>query len=281
MSSMNESAIAPCPVVVSVNVDVESRDAVAAGASGLYGRYSYGRYGAREGLWRILEAFKREDIRATFFFDVDDASRHRNLVETVLAAGHEAAPQSIVVTDVDRRGPAKLESLSAAVDLWKKVTGAAPAGWRSGNGLITPDTMSELARLGYSYDSSFEDDDRPYAFALETGRLIELPVFKYLTDAPFYEARHTPARVSKAWTEEADALHAIGGYVNLTLHLRGDCGSTRPPRVTVVSELVKYLKAKAGTQFYRCDELSDLLQKSQIPAESIPAYPMTFPAHAL
>lgn len=59
MSARHE--IAPCPVTVSVNVDVESLDARNAGEAGLFGRYSYGRHGACEGLWRLLNVFREQD----------------------------------------------------------------------------------------------------------------------------------------------------------------------------------------------------------------------------
>lgn len=262
-----------CQTVISVNVDIDSRDAEAAGESGLYGRYSYGRYGAREGLWRLLELFADEDLAATFFVETGDAQRHPDLIEALCAAGHEIAPQSTVVSSDSPRGPADIDSIETVQSSWKELTGKAPAGWRASNGLLTKDVLDELARLGFLYDSSFEDDDALYVLETARGPLVELPVFQFLNDATFYSRRHLPERARAAWLEEADALHADGGYIHLTLHLRGDVGSARAVRVNVVRDFIRNLNRKPGVQFMTCAQLAAGMDAGA--GEPVPDYPMT------
>lgn len=264
------------PVTISVNVDVESRDGQACGVSGLFGRYSYGRYGAREGMWRLLRLFAEEGIAATFFFYVGDAERHPHLVDAAIAGGHEVAPQGNPMPETGAE--ADLDSIDDIVGRWTRLTGAKPAGWRFGNGLATAAALDRLAALGIVYDSTFEDDDRPWVLALPSGKLRILPVFKPLTDATFYAGRQTPARVRKVWREEAGALYSVGGYIHLTLHLRGDIGSTRAVRVAVVEDTIRFIRALPETDFLRCDAVSARL--SDLPAEPLPDYPMHPPERA-
>jgi len=260
--------VAACPVVVTVNLDIDALDAANAGAGGLFGRHSYGRYGARESVWRLLEVFNHEHIAATFFVMADDAPRHRELVRAIVAGGHEVAIRGCVRAAMGQ--PADLGSLVRDRAAIADVAGVEPCGWRAVNGLVTADTLPELARLGYVYDSSSQDDDTPYLMSDgNSAGLVELPIFDYLTDATFYTGRHSHARVRRAWFEEANAQYAAGAYINLTLHTRGEIGSGRAPRVQVVADLVHHLRTLPGVGFYTAADLARAW-RSFAPAEPFP-----------
>lgn len=271
--SPSTAPLALCPVVVTVNVDVESLDAVAAGAAGLVGRYSYGRYGAREGVWRLLDVLAEEGVAATFFLDADDAERHQPIVEAILEGGHEIAAAGAPIDPARPKDLADPELMARTGERLAAITGSRPRGWRSRNGLLTNAVLRELARAGYAYDSTFEDDDRPYVFDTGRGPLVELPVFTYLSDAPFYEARHAPMRVAKAWREEFEAQHAAGAYVNLTLHSRGDSGSARAVRAAIVGGFLAEIRRRPGIGSYRCDELAAQVAATA-EAEPLPDWPL-------
>src|SRR5690606_28134835 len=116
-----QAKLAHCPVVIGVNVDTESLDAANAGKGGLFGRHSYGRYGAREGIWRLLDEFQKTGVHATFFIVPDDAQRHLHIVEAVLKQGHEIAVRGKVKTETG--GPSTLESLEQDRDGLQRITG--------------------------------------------------------------------------------------------------------------------------------------------------------------
>src|SRR5690606_13991169 len=151
-----------------------------------------------------------------------------------------------------------------------RLTGVQPRGWRAVNGLVTEGTLPALAELGYTYDSSAQDDDNPHVMQEGTKTLVELPVFDYLTDAVFYAHRHTDARVRKAWAEEAHAQYCAGGYINLTIHTRGDIGSTRPPRVTNVVDFINNTSKQPGVAFYKAADLADAWKNEKSARESFP-----------
>lgn len=260
--------LANCPVVVTVNLELESRDARLAGAAGLFGRHSYGRYGAREGVWRLLETFRSEAVKATFFADAADTMRHRPLLEAILQDGHEVAVLGVVLAEA---GSERLEALAEARDVLAVATGAAPLGWRAADGLVGPATLPELARLGFAYDSSFQDDDQPYVLADDSGRtLVELPVFEYLTDATFYGNLHSSERVRTVWREELAAMYAARSYIHLTLNARGDIGSARAVRAQVVADFIAQAARLPGAAFYRCDQLAKAWSAATTVTEPFP-----------
>lgn len=249
---------ATSPLVITVNVEVESHDALVAGGAGLFGRYSYGRYGAREGVWRLLDTFRAEGVEATFFVDADDAARHPHIVEAILAGGHEVAqlgpPDIENVTDE----AALRQRLKETRDLLSGIAGRPVRGWRAAAGVMTVPTLPLLAELGYLYDSSFQDDDRPYLFGVAGGPvLVELPTFKYLTDGTFYHVRRTDETVRKAWAEEFAAMHAEGSYMALTVSSRGDFGSGRALRTRIVGDWINRAVRTPGVEPTRCDRLAE------------------------
>ena len=259
------------PLVVTVNVEVESHDALAAGGAGLFGRYSYGRYGAREGVWRLIETFRVEGVEATFFVDADDAERHPHIVEAILAGGHEVA----------HLGPHDIEAVTDEVVLRQRLTetreklanvaGQPILGWRSAAGVMSVPTLPILAELGYLYDSSFQDDDHPYLFG-DTGgaALVELPTFKYLTDGTFYHVRRTDETVRKTWTEEFAAMHAEGSYIALTISSRGDFGSGRALRTRIVGDWINRATRTPGIEVIRCDKLAERCKATGFAPEPFP-----------
>lgn len=253
------------PLVVSVNVDVESLDAERAGTAGLFGRYSYGRYGAREGIWRILEVFRAEGVRVTFFVDAGDAGRHPEIVEALLADDHEIAVYGQAMEKSGTYGDDARERLSRDRETVARLTGTAPTGWRASNGLVARATLLDLADAGYGYDSSAVDDDWPYLMEGEGRQLVELPVAEYLRDATFYAGHHTHERVRKVWREEFDALHAEGGYVPLVLHSRGDLGSGRADRARIVADFLNRAARFPGVSVMRCDEAAAACRASATP----------------
>ncbi|HXE47924.1 MAG TPA: polysaccharide deacetylase family protein [Ramlibacter sp.] len=264
--------LAACPAVIGINVDIESLDAESAGNAGLFGRHSYGRYGFREGVARLVQTLAQLDAKATFYALPADLSRHPEIASSLLDAGHEIAVRGRVAKDASAEQ--LVNALGAEREAMTKAIGRAPAGWRAVDGIMTEQTLPALARLGYAYDASFMDDDVPYVLKDAAGaQLVELPVCDYLSDAPFYTQRHTHARVGKAWQEEAEAQYCAGGYVHLTLHTRGDTGSSRLPRIAVVADFVRGLQRKPGVAFYRADELASFWREQSTVSYDFPTAP--------
>jgi hypothetical protein len=125
--------------------------------------------------------------------------------------------------------------------------------------------------LGFTYDSSFQDDDHPYVFSLkDSSKVVEIPTVHALDDSLPFSARHTHARVVKIWREEFDALHREGCLVPLTVHLRGDLGFTRAARIAALEELLAYMAGQPGVKFMTGAELAARALAGGAPAEPDP-----------
>jgi peptidoglycan/xylan/chitin deacetylase (PgdA/CDA1 family) len=261
-----------CAVVVTVNFDAESVDLHEAKPDNLYGKYSYGRYGMRAGVWRLLDVLKGQGTKATFFVPALDAENNRAAVEAILKDGHEIGARGYAFEDHSKLKDQQRATLERAHHALTKITGIAPVGWRAPFGLLTRDTLGQLADLGYLYDSSFQDDDYPYVVECAPGkRIVELPTFEALTDATFYNPRHSHVRLLKVWKEEFDAMYEAGHCVNLTLHPRGDYGSGRAARARAVDEFLNYVKRHPGVHFATCRELAQWWREAHPAIEPVGA----------
>lgn len=246
-----------CGVVVTVNLDAESVDLHEARADNFYGRFLYGRYGMRAGVWRLLDVLRAQAIAATFFVPALDAENNPQVVEAILKDAHEIGARGYAFEDHGKLGAEEGATLARAHQALSRITGTPPVGWRAPFGLLSHATLGHLADLGYLYDSSFQDDDYPYVVQVAPGKqIVELPQFQFLDDSTLYNPRHSHNRVLKIWKEEFDAMYGEGHFVNLTLHPRGDYGSGRAIRAQIVDEFLTYVRRHPGTYFTTCREMA-------------------------
>lgn len=263
-----------CVVFMSVNFDAEVYDLKSTTEDRLFGRFSYGRYGVRAGLPRLLKMLERRGIAATAFVTASDAIRHPDAVRALRDAGHEIASRGSDLTPLPVLGEGERAALLHGRDALARITGEAAKGFRAAGGEIGPHSLRLLAELGFAYDSSFQDDDHPYVFApTASSRLAELPTVSALDDSLVFSARHTHARVMKIWREEFDALYRENCLVPLTLHLRGDMGSTRAARIAALEELLAYIASRPGVRFMTGAELAAMTLASGMAAEADPIAP--------
>lgn len=260
-----------CVVFVSVNFDAEAFDLKSTTEDRLYGRFSYGRYGVRAGLPRLLKLLERRAIAATAFVTASDANRHPDAIRALRDAGHEIASRGADLTHLSALKKKEHDALREGRDALARIAGEAPRGFRAPGGELGPHSLALLAQLGFAYDSSFHDDDHPYVIApTASTRLAELPTVPSLDDSFVFSARHTHARVMKIWREEFDALYRENCLVPLTLHLRGDVGSTRAARIAALEELLAYMGSRPGVRFMTGAQIAAMTLDSGAPAEPDP-----------
>lgn len=257
--------------LVTVNFDAESFDLLGTSPDRLYGRFSYGRYGVRAGLPRLLDLLARHSMQATFFVTGTDAARHGEALRRIVAAGHEVASRGANLkrpSDAD-----ELCWLREGIDAVAQAIGTPVQGYRSPDNELSPQTLHHLLDLGLIYDSTFQDDDAPYRFALPGGTLAEIPINYALGDAQAFSARHTHQRVLQIWRDETEALLDADALIPLTLHLRGDFGSTRAARIAMLDTYLAEVRGQPAVRFMTCARLAEWTLTADVPEESDPYVP--------
>lgn len=209
------------------------------------GIHTAGRYAIRRGVPRHLEILARHAMPATFFACGYDVEHYPDTFRAILAAGHEIAAHGYLheAWDLGEDEPALLEKTHTLI---QRQLGVTPVGWCSPSGRKSHRTLPTLRRLGYCYDASEKDRDRPYLPADGDDGFVMLPNNTVsLDDYPFYFTGHSlAAEACDNWIEEFEALRQAEGYIHLTVHPKAAGGSGTPARAAAMDRFLAYVGAQ-------------------------------------
>lgn len=223
---------------------------------------SAGGYSARRGIPRMLEIFARHRVPATFFVPGYDAETNPETVRSIAAAGHEVAAHGYLHERWDVPPDEEEALLRKTHRILTDIVGKPPRGWRSPGGKKSDRTLVVLRELGYLYDSSDKDHDRPYPAIIAGSQATEMVEFpnntSSLDDFPLYvEGAATPSEVLALWKAEFETLYRDTGYFVLTYHPRAGFGSGIPSRARVIDRLIAHIKGFPGVRFVRLGDLAE------------------------
>jgi peptidoglycan/xylan/chitin deacetylase (PgdA/CDA1 family) len=246
---------ARCALALSFDSDHETNELREGGKS--YGRMSWGQFGNRQGVPRILEILKRHSVPATFYVPAVVALLHPDEQRRVVAEGHEIGIHSWIhelnsVLSYEAERDIMLRSAEAL----EKITAVRPVGARTASWDFSPHTLRITKEMGLLYDSSLMADVDCYELLLDgepTG-VIELPVEWVRDDAVYFMMHrfqglrpHTPPEaVLDIFLREFDAAYAEGGLCQLTFHphIIG-----HRSRVWIIEEVIRHANARGKVWF--------------------------------
>ncbi len=240
-------------VALSFDSDHETNELRDGGVS--IGRMSWGQYGVRQGVPRILSILAREGVPATFFVPAVAALLHPDEQRRVAAEGHEIGLHGWI-HELNSALPEAVERdlHFRAADALEKIVGVRAVGMRTPSWDFSPATLKIQRELGLIYDSSLMADDDPYEL-MENGEptgIVELPVEWIRDDAPYFNMNRfqslrpytPPPAVLDIFIREFDRAHAEGGLFLLTMHPHVIGYRSR---IFILEELIRHIKAKVGT----------------------------------
>ena len=246
---------ARCAVALSFDSDHETNELRDGGRS--IGRMSWGQYGSRVGIPRILELLHRHGVPATFFVPAVAALLYPDEQRHVIAQGHEIGLHgwihelNSILPEKDER-----ELHLRSSDTLTQITGVRPAGMRTPSWDFSPATLSIQREMGLLYDSSLMADDDPYELnqdGVPTG-IVELPVEWIRDDAVYFNMNRfqalrpytAPTTVLDIFRREFDQAYEDGGLFLLTMHPHV---ISYRSRIFILEELVRHMKSKPGVWF--------------------------------
>jgi len=147
-----------------------------------YRHYTVRDYGNRVGVWRMLDAFKAESVRASFATNAAVAERYPELIEAVLADGHEIIAHS---TDMNSTITSELPEeeeralITDSLSRLEAASGVKPQGWLSIARSQSWRTADLLTEHGLKYTCDWVNDELPYCFK---NGLVNLPLNTELSD---------------------------------------------------------------------------------------------------
>ena len=246
---------ARCAVALSFDSDHETNELRDGGRS--IGRMSWGQFGSRVGVPRILALLQRTQVPATFFVPAVSALLHPDEQRRVIAEGHEIGLHgwihelNSVLPEATER-----ELHLRASDTLTQITGVRPVGMRTPSWDFSPATLAIQREMGLLYDSSLMADDDPYELEQDgqpTG-IVELPVEWIRDDAVYFNMNRfaalrpytAPTTVLDIFRREFDGAYAEGGLFVLTMHPHVIGYRSR---LFILEELIRHMQSLAGVWF--------------------------------
>lgn len=246
---------ARCAVALSFDSDHETNELRDGGTS--IGRMSWGQYGARQGIPRILAALAKSGIPATFFVPAVTALLHPEEQHRVIGEGHEIGLHGWI-HELNSTLPeaAERELYLRSADTLEKLLGRRAVGMRTPSWDFSPATLKIQREMGLLYDSSLMADDDPYEL-LEDGEptgIVELPVEWIRDDAPYLMMNRVsgsrpytpPAAVLDIFRREFDRAWDERGLFLLTMHPHVIGYRSR---IFILEELIAHMRAKGDCWF--------------------------------
>ena len=246
---------ARCAVALSFDSDHETNELRDGGKS--IGRMSWGQYGNRVGVPRILKLLDRHGVKATFFVPAVAALLHPDEQRRVIAEGHEIGIHgwihelnSVLPYEAER------DLMLRSADTLEKITGRRAVGLRTPSWDFSPNTLRIEQELGLLYDSSLMADEDCYELLLEgspTG-IVEFPVEWVRDDAVYFMMNRfaalrpytPPTDVLDIFRREFDAAYEDGGIFQLTCHPHVIGYRSR---IWILDELIRHAKSKGDVWF--------------------------------
>jgi peptidoglycan/xylan/chitin deacetylase (PgdA/CDA1 family) len=169
---------------------------------------SWAAYGAKRGIYRLLESFARHGVRASVMICAILAERSPEAVRAVGDSGHEVVSHSYAMDVMPVMMTVEEERLNIerCTDLLALASRSRVRGWISPRGTPSPNTARLLAEVDYLWYGDVFDDDLPYIQSFGESRIVALPLSTDVNDMPSMKYG-TPARAMlQAFEEHLDRI---------------------------------------------------------------------------
>jgi peptidoglycan/xylan/chitin deacetylase (PgdA/CDA1 family) len=232
---------------------------------------SHANYGGSVGIWRLMDIFERNRIRATIGANGLAVEKWPDTVKEAHARGHEIASHGMTndyqLTDLTPEQ--QKEEIRSCTRVITECVGTRPVGWAGQGNMHTVETLGVLANEGYRWFGDAFDDDVPYVAEVEGKRIAVIPKLNYANDwrawsgglgnaTTFFEGFKTSFDFMYQ-----EALRGRAGAMDVIVH--AELGG-RPNIACAFEEMIRYVK-QFETWIPLRREVADYLLSSNMKAE--------------
>lgn len=232
-----------------------------------YRHYTSRDYGSRIGVYRLLDALKKVNAKASVAMNSAIAERYPELAQDIVNDGHEIIAHSTdmnaaVATGVDLEVEKKY--ISESISKLEAITGQKPAGWLSIARSQSFNTPSLLAEAGLKYMCDWVNDELPYEMETPSGSIKNIPLNHELSDRQIINVQQHSIdsyveQIQDAWNwlhQEADSFGGRMLPLNLTPYIMG-----LPYRMDAFERLLTWLSEQPDNWFATGQDILEATQR--------------------
>lgn len=224
---------------------------------------SWFRYGANEGIYRMLDLWDKYQVKVTSHIVGKAAMRSPEVAKEIASRGHEIAAHGIGWENQwDKSYNQEFDFVKQGVDVVEKITGQRAVGYNCNWLRRSPNTLKVLQDLDFLYHIDDLSRDEPYITKVRGRDFVVMPYTLRNNDIVNIEGKHwSPDQFLTQLKLEFDQLYAEGNtkrrMMSISLHDR--IGGT-PAVVNVMEQFLKYAKARNGVVFMTKSEIAKMVK---------------------
>jgi allantoinase len=187
--------------------------------------YAWRDYGARVGIWRMMEILERQGFVATAALNSEACLHYPQIIEEGNRLGWEWMAHGESNSSLFTGMPAEAERpvIAGVLKTIAERTGKAPRGWLGPALTETDNTLDLLAEAGIDYVADWCNDEQPYFMKTKTKPVVAIPYTLEIGDIPiFLEGGGSGEDFYRAVVDQFDALYADGAknyrILSMALH---------------------------------------------------------------
>jgi allantoinase len=170
-------------------------------------------YGARVGVWRMMEVLDKYGLRSSTPTNSDVCVHFPEIIREAQKRNWElmghAITNSRILTGLSEEE--EREVIRTSLETLTAASGQRPRGWLGPGLAQNYRTNDLLAEAGLDYVSDWCNDDQPYPIEVSSGRMIGVPYSKDIGDIPvFVSAGQSAERWYQMLCDQFDVLYEEG-----------------------------------------------------------------------
>jgi peptidoglycan/xylan/chitin deacetylase (PgdA/CDA1 family) len=170
----NKPAMAMTPMTAALTPDVLN--------------YAWRDYGARVGIWRVMEILERQGFKATAALNSEVCTQYPAIIEEGNRLGWEWMAHGTSNSTLHTGMPADAERhvIAEVLGTIAKHAGRKCRGWLGPALTETDNTLDLLAEAGVDWVADWCNDEQPYAMKVKSGSMTAIPYTLELGDIPHF-----------------------------------------------------------------------------------------------
>lgn len=223
---------------------------------------SWFRYGANEGINRMLHLWKKHNIKVTSHIVGTAATKYPELAKAIAQGGHEIAAHGYAWSNQwNKSYEEELDFVKKGVDVVSEITGQRGIGYNCNWLRRSPNTLKVLQELGFLYHIDDVSRDEPFVTLVRGKKFVIIPYTLRNNDIVSIEGKNwSPDQFLSQLKAEFDQLYEEGKderrMMSVSLHDR--IGGT-PALVNVMDQFIAYTKKKQGVVYMRKDDIAKMV----------------------
>ncbi|QLE03153.1 polysaccharide deacetylase family protein [Galbibacter sp. BG1] len=220
------------------------------------------RYGAREGIYRMLRLWDKHGIKVTSHVVGEAAIKYPEVAKAIANGGHEIAAHGIAWDDQWNLSYEEEKTfIKKGLDTVEAITGKRGIGYNSNWLRRSPNTLKVLQDLGFLYHIDDLSRDEPFITKVRGENFVVIPYTLRNNDIVNIAGKNwSPDQFLAQLKTEFDQLYAEGAHrrrmMSISLH---DRIGGAPAIVKVVDQFIEYAKKHKGVVFMRKDEVAKMV----------------------